>query len=51
MNGDAIAAARQWEFPATLFAENKNPITGFLTFNFTATPPAPKAATQNPAKQ
>jgi len=51
MNAEAIAAARQWEFPATLFAENKNPITGFLTFSFTASPPAPKAATQNSAKQ
>ncbi|MGE0132747.1 MAG: energy transducer TonB [Blastocatellales bacterium] len=51
MNAEVIAATRQWEFPATLFAENKNPITGFLTFNFTAAPPAPKAATQNSAKQ
>lgn len=51
MNGEVIAAARQWEFPATLFAEDKNPITGFLTFNFSATAPAPKAATQNSVKQ
>ncbi len=43
INGDAIAAARQWEFPASLFAENKNPITGFLTFNFAAPTPAQKA--------
>jgi TonB family protein len=50
MNGAAMAAARQWEFPATLFAENKNPITGFLTFSFAAQTPA-KAATQNSDKQ
>jgi TonB family protein len=50
MNDVVIAAARQWEFPATLFAENKNPITGFLTFNFAPTTPA-KATTQNSAKQ
>lgn len=49
MNAAVIAAARQWEFPTTLFAENKNPITGFLTFNFAATAPA-KATTQNSAK-
>jgi len=51
MNGEVIAAARQWEFPATLFAQDKNPITGYLTFNFTATTPAPKAATQKSDKQ
>ncbi len=51
MNGDAIAAARQWEFPMTLFAENKNPITGFLTFSFAAPPPEQKAAPQNSTKQ
>ncbi|MGH9854849.1 MAG: TonB family protein, partial [Blastocatellia bacterium] len=39
MNGAALAAARQWEFPASLFAENKNPITGFLTFSFAAQTP------------
>lgn len=36
MNLEAMAAARQWEFPAELFAQDKNPITGFLTFNFPA---------------
>jgi TonB family protein len=51
MNGEAIAAARQWEFPATLFAENKNPITGFLTFSFAAPAPPQKAATENSTKQ
>jgi len=51
MNGEVIAAARQWEFPTTLFAEDKNPITGFLMFNFSATTPAPKAAPQSSAKQ
>ncbi len=51
MNSDAVAAARQWEFPTTLFAENKNPLTGFLTFSFAAKTPAQKAATQNSAKQ
>ncbi|MCI0525016.1 MAG: energy transducer TonB [Acidobacteria bacterium] len=51
MNGAALAAARQWEFPTTLFAENKDPITGFLTFSFAARTPAPKAATQNSDKQ
>jgi TonB family protein len=51
MNGAAMAAAREWEFPTTLFAENKHPITGFLTFSFAAQTPAPKAATQNSDKQ
>jgi hypothetical protein len=50
MNAAVIAAARQWEFPTTLFAENKNPITGFLTFNFAPTTPA-KAPTQNSDKR
>lgn len=39
MNADALTAARQWEFPTSLFAENNNPITGFLTFNFPAASP------------
>lgn len=43
MNDAVIAAARQWEFPTTLFAEDKNPITGYLKFNFTAAEPAPKS--------
>ncbi len=44
LNREAIAAARLWEFPTTLFAENKTPITGFLTFSLPAQPPAKKAA-------
>lgn len=40
MNAAALAAARQWEFPTSLFAEDKHPITGFLTFNFPASPPS-----------
>ncbi|MDX2030965.1 MAG: energy transducer TonB [Blastocatellia bacterium] len=39
LNREAVAAARLWEFPTTLFAENKTPITGFLTFSLSA--PAP----------
>jgi len=31
-NDAAIAAARQWEFPPTLFETDKNPITCFITF-------------------
>lgn len=48
MNQKAIEAARQWEFPKTLFESDKTPITCFLTFSFPAQPPSPKA---NPAKQ
>src|SRR5262249_13303176 len=51
MNAEVIAAARRWEFPTTLFAQDKNPITGYLTFNFTDTTPWPKAATQKSDKQ
>jgi TonB family protein len=40
INGEALAAARQWEFPSTLFAENKSPITGFISFNLAARPQA-----------
>ncbi len=36
INNNALAAARQWEFPATLFADDKNPITGFITFSIAA---------------
>lgn len=36
MNSAAIAAARQWEFSTALFADNKDPISGLLTFDFTA---------------
>jgi TonB family protein len=51
LNGEAIAAARRWEFPASLFAEDKNPITGFLTFKFDRQVPAQKTATQNSGKK
>jgi TonB family protein len=55
MNNEALVAARQWEFPTTLFFENKKPITGFLTFSFaakSATPaPGQKGATKNPSMQ
>jgi len=41
LNKEVIAAARQWEFSKTLFAENKQPITGLLGFNIdTAAAPA-----------
>lgn len=33
INQQALSAARQWEFPGTLFAEDKKPITGFITFS------------------
>ncbi|MBI1760121.1 MAG: energy transducer TonB [Acidobacteria bacterium] len=50
MNGAAVAAARQWEFSPALFAENKDPISGLLTFDFTAPetkPAAPKQQSSN----
>ncbi|HZS07199.1 MAG TPA: energy transducer TonB [Blastocatellia bacterium] len=53
-NHQAVAAARQWEFPATAFADSKLPIHALLTFNFTAPPlkpePAPAKKTPAPAK-
>ncbi len=50
MNQQAIEAARQWEFPKSLFETDKTPITCFLTFNFPAQP-AQKAPTSNSTKQ
>lgn len=50
MNQEVIAAARQWQFASTLFAENKEPISGLLTFEFAAPPkPAepPKQSSSN----
>jgi TonB family protein len=38
MNGEAVAAARQWEFSPALFADSKDPISGLLTFEFAAAP-------------
>jgi len=32
-NEAAIACARQWEFPASLFSADQNPVTGFIAFN------------------
>lgn len=50
INANAVAAARQWEFPASLFAENKTPITAFLTFTIpaqaVAQPPSQSATKQ-----
>jgi TonB family protein len=40
-NREVLAAARQWEFPTTLFVEDKKPITGFIAFSFAAKSPAP----------
>ena len=37
MNEAVIAAARQWEFAPTLFAQNPQPINGLLTFEFPTT--------------
>ncbi|MFN0086610.1 MAG: energy transducer TonB [Blastocatellia bacterium] len=42
LNREAAAAARLWEFPTTLFTDDKTPITGFLTFSLPAQPPARK---------
>ena len=46
MNREAVAAARQWEFSPALFAEDKNPISGLLTFEFAAADAKPKEAKQ-----
>lgn len=50
MNQQVIEAARQWEFPKTLFESDKTPITCFLTFNFPAQP-LQKAPTSSSTKQ
>ena len=39
INEAVIAAARQWEFAPALFADNKQPINGLLTFEFPVTAP------------
>jgi hypothetical protein len=51
-NEYVIAAARQWEFPTTLFAEKKLPINGLLTFDVpsAAAAPASPAGARKPAK-
>ncbi len=46
-NHQAVAAARKWEFPATLFAETQLPVHALLTFNYKA--PAPKPEPPKPA--
>ena len=32
VNELAVATARQWEFPESLFATDQNPVTGFISF-------------------
>ncbi|MGH9847278.1 MAG: TonB family protein, partial [Blastocatellia bacterium] len=44
MNVEAMTAARLWEFPVELFAQDKKTITGFLTFNFPTQAPAKKSS-------
>lgn len=44
INDRALAAALQWEFPQSLFAEDKAPLTGFITFRIVNRPPAGKPA-------
>ncbi len=55
INNQALAAARRWEFPASLFAQDRDPISGFITFSLaaksTAPPPAPKTASSNSLQQ
>jgi TonB family protein len=55
LNHESLAAARQWEFPTTLFIDDKKPITGFIAFSLaakSATPPAgQKAASAKPQLQ
>jgi TonB family protein len=45
LNHEAMAAARQWEFPTTLFVDDKKPITGFIAFSFAAKTPAGQKTT------
>jgi TonB family protein len=49
-NQQSVAAAEQWEFSASTFAEDKKPIRGLLTFNFTAPEPTPKNAAPSTPK-
>lgn len=50
INKVAIEAAKQWEFPKSLFAADKNPITCFITFNFPTQSPSPKPSSSNSEK-
>lgn len=51
INKLAVEAARQWEFPKSLFDTDKNPITCFITFSFPVQPPAQKPSSSNSEKQ
>jgi hypothetical protein len=51
MNQEAVSAAMQWEFPANLFANDKTPITGFLTFNLDSQEAGKKETAPGTAKQ
>jgi TonB family protein len=47
MNREAVAAARKWEFSPTLFADDKTPISGLLTFEFAASQAKPAEQKQS----
>ncbi len=47
MNREAVVAARQWEFSPTLFASDKTPISGLLTFDFAASQAKPAEQKQS----
>lgn len=51
INKIAVEAAKQWEFPKSLFDSDKNPITCFLTFSFPAQSPSQKPPASNSEKQ
>lgn len=50
INKLAVAAAKQWEFPKSLFESDKTPITCFITFNFPTQPSPQKATSSNSEK-
>jgi len=50
INRLAVEAAKQWEFPKSLFESDKNPITCFITFNFPVQAPTPKPSSSNSEK-
>lgn len=50
INKVAVAAARQWEFPKSLFDSDKNPITCYITFSFPAQPAAQKPSSSSSEK-
>ncbi|MBS1787853.1 MAG: TonB family protein [Acidobacteria bacterium] len=50
INKIAVAAARQWEFPKSLFESDKNPITCYITFSFPVQPAAQKPSSSNSEK-